>query len=197
MITSVVSTIIVVTPAMTIINVIWQSRELHKKYYFFIAYLLATSVIFVIFTNILIYLTIILYLLGLNSNSAVTVLKWLGIAPFTLLFYLMSILSPIPVDIERMIVIAFPLYHRTIMTNKTVARMLAAMWGTTAIVSIMIIALVPIDTDWSLTMIRLHPPFHAIVAVYRLTSIICTVAANGILQYKLQYQTEKLQKTKD
>ena len=126
MIASVVSTIIVVTPVVTIINVIWQFRELHKKYYFFIAYSLATSIIFAIFTIVLIYLIIILYLLHLNSNSAVTVLKWLGIAPFTLL-YLMSILSPIPVAIEHMIVIVFPLRHRSIMTNKTVAHMLAAM----------------------------------------------------------------------
>ena len=172
---------------MMIINVIWQSRELHKKYYFFIAYSLATSVIFVIFTNILIYLTIILYLLGLNSNSAVTVLKWLGIAPFMLL-YLMSILSPIPVAID---VIAFPLRHRSIMTNKTVARMLAPMWGTAAIVSIMIVALVPIDIDWSLAVIRLHPTFHAIVAVPRLTSIICIMAANAILQYKITISNRK------
>ena len=108
----------------------------------------------------------------------------------------MSILSPIPVAIERMIAIAFPLHHRSIMTNKIVACMLAAMWGMAAIVSIMIVALVPIDIDWSLAMIHLHPTFHAIVAVPRLTSIIYIVAANGILQYKLQYLTEKLQKTK-
>ena len=40
MITALISAIVVITPAVTIINVIWQIRELHTKYFFFISYLL-------------------------------------------------------------------------------------------------------------------------------------------------------------
>ena len=36
--------IIVITPAVLVINVIWQIRELHIKYYFFVASLLVTDV---------------------------------------------------------------------------------------------------------------------------------------------------------
>ena len=43
--------IIVITPAVIVINVIWQIGELHTKYYFFVANLLATDVAFVIARN--------------------------------------------------------------------------------------------------------------------------------------------------
>ena len=40
--------ITVITPAVIVINVIWQIRELHTKYYFFVANLIATDVALVI-----------------------------------------------------------------------------------------------------------------------------------------------------
>ena len=66
------------------------------------------------------------------------------------LVYLMSILLPIPVAVKRMIAIAFPFRHRSIMTTKTVARMLAAMWELSAILTIINIITVPVDIVWSL-----------------------------------------------
>ena len=57
--------------------------------------------------NVLTYAVMLLHLLGMDSESAVIMLKWLGIAPFILL-YLMNVLSPMPVTTERMITIAFP-----------------------------------------------------------------------------------------
>ena len=86
----------------------------------------------------------ILYMLTLNSYSAATVLKWLGIAP-ALLFYLMIVLLPTTIAVERMIVIAFPLHHRSIVTTKRVASVLAAMWVFSAILIIIAISTLPVD----------------------------------------------------
>ena len=57
----------------------------------------------------------------------------------------MAILLPITVAIERMVVITFPFHHRSIMTTKAVAGMLATLWGLSAIVTIVIIVVVPVD----------------------------------------------------
>ena len=190
MVTTLTSSIIVITPAVTIINVIWQSRELHTKYFFFVAHLLATNVTNTIVGSVTVYLIIILYLFDLNSDFAVAVLKWVAIAPFILL-YLMNILSPIPVAIERMVVIAFPFRHRNIMTSKRVTSMLAAMWGISAIVITIIMITVPFDTFWSIGMMHFHRIIFAILAFPRIISIICIVAANGFLQYKITISNRK------
>ena len=190
MVTTLAASIIVITPAVTIINVIWQSRELHTKYFFFVAHLLAINVTNTIVGSATVYLIIILYLFDLNSDSAVAVLKWVAIAPFILL-YLMNILSPIPVAIERMIIIAFPFRHRNIMTTKRVTSMLAAMWGISAIVIIIIMITVPFDVFWSIGMMHFHRIIFAILAFPRIISIICIVAANGFLQYKITISNRK------
>ena len=86
MITTLISAITVIIPAVTIINVIWQTRQLHTKYFFFTAHLLATNVIWISVESALVYIMNILYILDLYSDSAATVLKWLGIAPAVILF---------------------------------------------------------------------------------------------------------------
>ena len=190
MVTTLILAIIVITPAVTIINVIRETWQLHTKYFFFVAHLLAIEVTSAIATSVMIYLMIILYLLDLNSDSAGIALKWLVIAP-AVLVYLMSILSPIPVAVERMITIAFPFRHRSIMTTKTVATMLTVMWMLSAILTIIIIITVPVDIVWPLGLIHFHQTFYAVIAISYLTSIICTVAANGFLQYKIAVSNKK------
>ena len=190
MVTTLILAIVMTTPAVTIINAIWQTRKLHTKYFFFVAHLLAIHVTWITVTGIMIYLIITLYLLDLNSDSAVTALKWLAIAP-SMLLYFMSVLSPIPVAIERMIVIAFPFRHRSILTTKTVVGMLAAMWGLSAILTIIIIITIPVDIFWPLGLIHSHQTVYAITGVFFLTSIICIVAANSFLQYKITISNRK------
>ena len=126
MVVVLISAIIVITPAMMIINVIWNTMELHTKYYFFVANLLATIAANKIVRSFLQYLIMILYLLDLNSDSIDTVLRWL-ILPLSTILYLMIILLPITTAAERLIVIAFPYHHRSIMTTKTAAIILAVM----------------------------------------------------------------------
>ena len=190
LITALLTAIIVIIPVVTIINVIWQTRELHTKYFFFVAQILATNITWVIMIRVLAYLIIILYLLDLNSDTAVIILKWLGIAPFILL-RLMAELLPITVAVERMIVIAFPFRHRSIMTTKTVVSVLAAMWGLSAILAITIIITVPFNIVWPLGLINFHPTVYAIMGIPQLISIICIVAANSILQYKIMLSNRK------
>ena len=99
MVTSLTSVIIVIPPAVTVINVIWQTGELHTNHFFFIAQLIATKATWIIVASVQAHLIIILYLLNLNSDSVAIVLKWTSSIPFILL-YLMAILLPITVAIE-------------------------------------------------------------------------------------------------
>lgn len=66
---------IVITSAVMVINIIRWTRELHTKYYFFVANLLATNIAIIIVQGILQYLIMILYLLDDNSDSTAVVLK--------------------------------------------------------------------------------------------------------------------------
>lgn len=87
---------VVVTPAAIIINVIRSTTELHTKYYFLVANLLATDIAVIINRVIVIvqYLTMILYLLDLNSENAYAVLQ-LVVFPTIPLTYLIIILLPV------------------------------------------------------------------------------------------------------
>ena len=190
MITTLISAIIVIIPAVTIINVIWQTRQLHTKYFFFTAHLLATNAIWISVASVLVYIMNILYMLNLNSDSAATVLKWLGIAP-ALLFYLMIVLLPTTIAVERMIVIAFPLCHRSIVTTKRVASVLAVMWVFSAILIIIAISTLLVDIVWPLGLVHFHPALYAIIGVPRVISIICIMATNGFLQYKIAPSNRK------
>ena len=190
MVTSLASAIIVIPPAVTVINVIWQTRELHTKYFFFVAQLLVTKATWIIFASALANLIIILYLLDLNSDSAVTILKWIAIVPFSLI-YLMTLLLPITVAVERVIVIGFPFHHRSIMTTKTVVIMLAAMWGLSAILTIIIMIIVPINIVWPVGLTHYHQTICPILVVPQLILIICIMAANSFLKYKITLSNRK------
>ena len=190
MVTTLVPAIVVVTPAVTVINVIWQTRQLHTKYFFLVAHMLATKVIWITVAMILSYLIIILYLLDLNSDSAFVALKWLCILPFISMF-LMTFLLPVPVAVERMIVIAFPFRHRSIITTKTVAIMLTPMWGLSAILGMIIIIAVPVDIVWPLGFMYFHPSVYLIIAILQVMSTIFILATNSYLQYNVTLSNRK------
>ena len=182
--------IIVITPAVMVINVIWQIRELHTKYYFFIANLLATDVAFVIVRNVIDCLIIILYLLGLNSDLTATKIRFF-VFPMFVVFRLMDILLPTTIAMERMIVIGFPYHHRSIMTTKMVIGILAAMWGVSLILTIMATILVPVDIVWPLATINIHITVVPFFAVPRLASVVCIIVANVILYYHVTISNRK------
>ena len=190
-VTELISAIIVITLDMMVINVIRWTRELHTKYFLLVAHLLGTDVAGIIVRFFRQCLIIILYQLGLHSDSTTTILKWLVILP-SLLLYLMAILLPITLAIERMIVIAFPYHHRSIMTTKTVASMLAVMWGTAAILATIMIAKEPVDIVWSQALVVYHYTSLPFFAVPRLSLIVSIVVANIFLQYKITMSNRRV-----
>ena len=189
MVTILTATIVVVTPAVIIINVIRWTRELHTKYFFFVANLLGTIAIRVIYKTIQQYLIMVLYLLELNLEFGI-VLKLLILSP-ALLFYLMDVILPITLATERMIVIVFPFRHRSIMTTKTVAGMLAAMWGLSAILTIIITVTVPVDVLWPLGVVYWHTPIFPYFLTLRLMSAMSIITVNILLQYKITISNRK------
>ena len=90
MLTSLIAATIVIPLAVAVFNVIWYTRELHTKYYFFIANLLATNIAAIIVTVAQGYVINILYLLDFTSDSVATAVKWLAVAPFTLLYFMIN-----------------------------------------------------------------------------------------------------------
>ena len=185
-----ISTIIVITLDVMVINVIRWTRELHTKYFFLVAHLLGTDVAGIIVRFFRQCLIIILYQLDLNSDSTTIILKWLLISS-SLLLYLMAILLPITIVVERMIVITFPFRHRSIMTTKAVAGMLATMWGLSTILTIIIIAIVPVDIVWPLGSVFWHPRIYPFMIVPRLTSAVSVIVANAFLKYKITISNRK------
>ena len=185
-----ISAIIVITLDMMVINVIRCTKELHTKYFFLVAHLLGTDVAGIMVRFFRQCLIIILYQLGLNSHSTTVILKWLLVSP-SLLLYLMAILLPITLVVERMIVITFPFRHRSIMTTKAVAGMLATMWGLSAILTIIIVLIVPVDIVWPLALVVWHPRIYPFMIVPRLTSAVSVIVTNAFLQYKITISNRK------
>jgi len=103
----------------------------------------------------------------------------------------MTVLLPVSIAMERMIVIGFPYRHRSIMTTKTVVSVLAAMWGLSTILTAMIIIIVPVDIVWSLAVLHFHILISAFFGVVRLTSGIFIVVVNVFLLHKVTVSNRK------
>ena len=181
---------VVITPAVMVINVIWWTMELHTKYYFFVANLLATNIAAMLVQSILQYLIMIIYLLNAVSNSTAIAINWSVILLRTLL-HLMTVMLPITLAAERMIVIGFPYRHRSIMTTKIVATILAAMWGLSTILAIIIIVVVPVDIVWPISAVDWDVTFLPFVYIPRLTSAVFIIVANAFLHYKVTASNRK------
>ena len=181
---------VVVTPAVMIINIIRSTTELHTKYYSLVANLLATDIGVVINRVIVQYLTMILYLLDLNSEDANAVLR-LIVIPTIPLTHLIIILLPVTLTLERMIVIVFPYRHRGIMITKAVFSMLAALWGISLILIIMITMIVPTDIVWPLGLIYYHSSITPFFVLPQLASAVLIIITNVVLQYKVILSSRK------
>ena len=185
-----VVTIIVIYPAVIVINVIWQTRELHKKYFFFVANLLGTDIASITMQSIMQCLIIIIYLLGKNSNFAGTLFKWSAIALHTVL-HVMTVMLPITLAAERMIVIGFPYRHRSILTDKAVAGILAVMWSVSTIIAIIITIVVPVDIVWPLGLVNWDVKLLPFVFFFRSASTVLIVIANVFLKCKINISNRK------
>ena len=184
--------VIVITPAAIVINIIWKTRELHTRYYFFVANLLATDVIAIIVRIVMHSFIIILYLLDFhNSHSASTILRSL-VLPIFLLVNLTTLLLPVTIAIERIVVIGFPYRHRSIMTTKMVISLVGAMWGVSIVLTIMATVIVPVNNIvWPLALVDYHPTISLFFRIPRLASAAFITAANTFLQYKVFVSNRK------
>ena len=162
----------------------------HAKYFFIVANLLATDITSVLVESAQQYLIMILYLLGLNSNSTGTLIKWL-VTPQFLLIGTMTTMLPVSIAIEHMIVNGFPYRHRSIMTTKTVICVLATMWGLSAILTATITITVPANTAWSLALVHYGIFITVIFGVLQLISAISIVVVNAFLLYKITVSNRK------
>ena len=183
-------TTVIVTPAVMVVNIIRKTKELHTKYYFFVANLLATIVASIAVQGILQYLIIILYLFDKNCKAAGVALKW-SLILLHLILHLVTAALPITLAVERMVVIAFPSHHRGIMMTKTAAGILALLWGLSAILALTVIIIEPINIVWSLGLINWRNLVHALGIIPRLTSAVFAIVANIFLQYKLTLSNRK------
>ena len=181
---------IVIYPSVIVINVIWKTRELHKKYYFFVANLLLTNIACITMRSILQYLIMIIYLLNGNSNSTAIALKWSVLLVVTIL-HLMTVMLPITLAAERLIVNGFPYRHRSIVTTKKVAGILAVMWGLSTILAITITIVVSVHVVWPLALIDWDVTYLPFILAPRLTSTIFIIVANIFLQYKVTISNRK------
>ena len=190
MVVILIMTVIVITPGMIVINVICQIRELHTKHYFFVANLLVTDIIYTVARSAMKYLIVVLYLLDLNSAAAAVVIQFV-VSPVVKLFQLLTILLPTTIAIERMIVIKYPYRHRSIMTTKTVIGILAAIWGVSLILTIIIAIIAPLNIAWPLAATSYSPTSAPFILVSRLISAVLITVANVFVQYKVHVSNKK------
>ena len=184
--------LIVMTPAVMVIRVICMTKELHTKYFFFVANLLVTNIVNIIVEGVLQYVIMILYLCGLDSDSTGVIIKR-SIFPLYGILRFMNILLLITLAVERVIVIASPYRHRHIMTKKVVAGILAAVWGLSAILSVTIVFVGQYDIIWPLGVINfLITTILPFTLFTRVTSTISIIAANVYLFHKVTESNRKI-----
>ena len=176
--------IIVVTPAVMVIRVICNNKELHTKYYFFVANLLATTILNITVEGVLQYIIMILYLLDLNTDSNCNSIKWV-VFPLHTVLQLVTILLLSTLAIERVIVIASPYRHKFIMTKKMVAGILATVWGLSAIITVVNTLYVSFEIIWPLAVIKFEKTYISSYALVRLTSAAFIIVANIYLYWQV------------
>lgn len=182
--------LIVVIPALIVLNIIWWTKELHTKHFFFVTNFLVTIIANKTVRSVLQFVIFILYLLDSDSDSVGAVLRWLAI-PVWVTLYFMTILLPITLAAERTIVIVYPYRYRSIITNKTSAMALAGVWGISAVLTIIVTLFVPVKIVWPMALFIWHPAVYPIVLVPRLISAVFIIAANAILQHQITVSNRK------
>ena len=133
--------VIVITPVVMVVCIICKTKELHTKYYFFVANVLATNLINISIENILLYVIMILYLIGFESHYTENTIKQF-ILPLHMILKFTSTLLLIPLAFA---LIALSFRYKHYVTNKTMATMIAAVWVLSAALRVIITIVVPVQ----------------------------------------------------
>ena len=185
--------VLVITPSVIVVHIIKKTEALHTNYYFLVANLLVTDIIFLAYKLITDYLIIIVYLLNLNTAAVGEVLFWLTV-PLSMTLFALTNLLFITLATERVVVIGFPYRHRSIMTKNVVRSMVVATWVVSAVLTTVTIALVPhhflwpfgaITTTAHSKRIAIHGPIRVIAAAF-------IIATNAFLYYKVHQSNKKV-----
>ena len=184
--------ILIVTPAVIVVCIIKKTEALHTNYYFLVANLLVTDIIFLIYKLVTDYLIMIVYLLDLNTDTVGEVLFWLSV-PLTLTLFTLTNLLYITLAIERVVVFGFPYRHRNIMTTKVVRDMVVSTWVVSAILAAATTALVPHHILWPFgaTTTTEHSKRIAIQGPIRVIAAAFIIATNAFLYYKVHQSNKK------
>lgn len=136
--------ILIITPSVIVVHITKKTEALHMNYYFLVANLLVTDILYLAYKLITDYLIIIVYLLDLNTVAVGEVLFWLT-APLSMTLFALTNSLFITLATERVVVIGFPYRHRSIMTKNVVRGMVVA----TRLVSAILIAVTIAVAIWS------------------------------------------------
>lgn len=105
---------VVAVPTGLVLRVIAVEEKFHNKYYFLVANLLATDLLAIVGENLVRFVALLTYVSGIQVQINCVFLSLFEIPAST------SQLLFITLAIDRLVVIAYPYRHRTIMTNKFV-----------------------------------------------------------------------------
>ena len=123
----------IIIPAVSVINIILKTEKLHTVYYLFVINLLATDILNTLKMGFEIILTC-LHLFGINADTTVSFII------YTLLCIprVAARLSFINLAIDRVVAIAFPYRHKSIMTYKRAYVILTLTWIISSIMCLVI-----------------------------------------------------------
>ena len=123
----------VIVPAVLVIRIILQTEELHTIYYLFVINLLATDILNTLRMVFQIIL-MILYLFGINVDTIVSLIIYAILCtPRTAVRFTFITLA-----IDRVVAVAFPYRHRSIMTYKRAYIMIILTWIISSIVALVV-----------------------------------------------------------
>ena len=131
-------------------------------------------------------------LLSFESGTADSALK--EIYPTTA--YGPSVLLLITLAAERAAVLALSFSHKSYMTNKTVAGVIAAVWVLSAVLTAIITIIVPANIVWLLAVINFSDDIIPFIMSARLTVAAFILVTNAYLFYKAAASKRKARKNK-
>ena len=110
-------------PSVLVIRVIVVVKELHTKYFFFLVNLLITDLVGVVIGNLLQFVTIVIYVSGINFKLPCVYFRIVDTPSIA------SQLLFITLGIDRFVAIVFPYNYKKIMTKRFALGMVAVVWG--------------------------------------------------------------------
>ena len=180
--------LVVGIPSALVIRVIAVEKKLHTKYYFFLVNLLFTDFFGLVTTNLVQFISLMLYVSGSNFTLSCILLRIFDASSLT------SQLLFITLGIDRFVAIASPYHHKKIMTNKVIVSAIAAVWGLGILITSALIFQLPYVQVYPFArcyVINGFQPIYLFKAVVLAFSTVLIVAINIYLYYQILKSQKK------